>query len=222
MSGINFDSQADVMAWVDSAEGLGMSGLAKNMAGRGGILGAVPQAIQAQDIAKVRGLAEIYKELNPELSAELTKKANEAVNNSGSLIISALEKLGLLSGDRYSNDPELQKRVQFGQETQTETAKILGSGGGSGDDDSPFVTPTNFQAGDVIGTGAGGEDIVAKKAGTKYTFTEDPEDDDSIFDDIDAQFEAAGVANNTGGLMVSTRSKKKKSKPRNTGLAGKR
>jgi hypothetical protein len=223
MSGINFDSQSDVKAWVDSAEGLGMSGLAKNVAGKGGILGAVPQAIQAQDIAKVRGLAEIYKELNPELSAELTKKANEAVNNSGSLIISALDKLGLLSGDKYSNDPELQKRVQFGQETQTETAKILGSSGGSGDDDDPFVTPTNFQAGDVIGTGADGEDIVAKKAGTKYTFTEDPEDDDSVFDDIDAQFEAAGVANNTGGLMVSTRpKKKKKSKPKKTGLAGKK
>jgi hypothetical protein len=202
-----------------------MSGLAKNVAGRGGILGAVPQAIQAQDIAKVRGLAEIYKELNPELSAELTKKANEAVNNSGSLIISALDKLGLLSGDRYSNDPELQKRVQFGQETQAETAKILGSSGGSGDDDDPFVTPTVFKKGDVIGKGLEDgkqTDIIATQGGTKYTFTEDPDDDDSVFDDIDAQFEAAGVANNTGGLMVSTRSKKKKSKPRKTGLAGKK
>ncbi len=222
MSGINFDSQADVKAWVDSAEGLGMSGLAKNMSGRGGIFGAIPQAIQAQDIAKVRGLAEIYKELNPELSKELTKKANDAVKNSGSLVISALEKLGLLSGDKYSNDPELQKRVQFGQETQTETAKILGSSGGSGDDDDPFVTPTVFEKGDVIGAGADGKDIVATQGGTKYTFTEDPEDDDSVFDDIDAQFEAAGVANNTGGLMVSTRSKKKKSKPKKTGLAGKK
>ena len=247
MKGIDFNSTASVKEWAEDA--LGMSAAAKKIAGMGGILGAIPQGIQASDIAKVRGLADLYAESNPEFSAELDSMADDAIKNSGSLLISALDKLGLMSGTGYARNEELGKRVQFGQETQAETRKILGSSSGSGDDDDPFQTLTMIEKGDKIGVGSrDGENvpIIAEKAGTKYTFKDDPDDeDDSVFDDIDAQFEAAGVGQDSGDSKISaddakaavknyfatqaknkgglaTKRKIKRRSPKKTGLAGKR
>jgi len=226
MKGIDFNSSASVKEWAEDA--LGMSAGAKKLAGMGGILGAIPQGIQANDIAKVRGLADLYAQSNPEFSAELDSMANDAVKNSGSLLISAFDKLGLMTGKGYAGNEELGKRIQFGQETQAETKKILGSSGGSGSDD-PTITETAIsdeEARRIASDDPRNPDPVF--GGTRYDFTQrdasgkiiDDDEDDSVFDDIDSQFKAAGVGQNKGGL--ATKRKTKNKSPKKTGLAGKR
>jgi hypothetical protein len=249
MEGIDFTDKASVQKWVDSKEGLGMSGLAENVSGRGGIFGAIPQAIQAQDIAKVRGLAAVYAESDPEFAKELLTSAQKSIDASGSLVISAFEKLGLLSGadaakqlnsnitdlaltrdsvDAYGNpifkddddwfaqlqavapagmtyDPTLKSTVTdptTGEETEV-------TGGYSSDDGDPFAWMENIGGVQQVETG----------------------DDVNVYEITDSEeFEATGgirpktrpdTGANTGGLMTTPKPKKK-SKPKKTGLAGKK
>lgn len=94
---------------------------------------------------------------------------------------------------------------------EDETSAILQGGGATGDDDGgPTVT---------AGGGEKSRDPITGKAtgpkGDKYTFdsedmtTEEEAENDAIFDAIDAQFEAAGVSQNKGGLMARKKANKK-------------
>ncbi len=232
MKGIDFTDEASVKAWADKAlefEGQGVASL-------GGLLVAGPVQIkQANDIAKVRGLADMYAELNPDLAKYLNDAANVAVKDAkGSPVIQALEIAGLMTGKNYGENEELKKRVQFGYETQQETQAITSGPGGTSDSEGPGVTVT--QGGGITPTGGGA-------VGDKYTFSdegltaaqiaEEEKITDDIFDEIDKEFEAAGVpgtaneqgtattASNEGGLMAAPK-KKKKRQPKKGGLAGKK
>lgn len=230
MKGIDFNSAASVKEWADGA--LGLSDMEKLGGGLGGALpGGLAAISQATDIARVRGLADIFEDMgDKEMADYLNAKADEAVEK-GPIFLTALEKLGLMTGDKIGNNEELAKRVQFGKQTEAETKAILGDSGGSGSDD-PGITETQINVGDVIGTVGGqgddeGDEIIATQTGTKYTFDEDDTDydatDDDIFDKIDAEFEAAGVSqNNKGGLMKAPKPKKKTRKYNKGGLAGKK
>jgi len=253
MKGIDFTDEASVKAWADKTLEFGGEGVAS----LGGLLIAGPiQIKQANDIAKVRGLADLYAELNPDLAKYLNDAAKAAVDDAkGSPIIQALEMAGLMSGENYGKNEELKKRVQFGYETQQETQAITSGPGGTSDDGGPGVTVT--QGGGTTPTGGGA-------AGDKYTFSDDgltaaqiAEEEkitDDIFDEIDKEFEAAGVPQpsgsgspsstnnvtqttnteeeeeeeyqtvqtNKGGLMITPKPKKKKGRPKKSGLAGKK
>lgn len=232
MKGIDFTSEASVKAWADKALEFG----GQEIAGMGGLLiGGPVQIKQANDIAKVRGVADMYAELNPDLAEYLNTAAQTAVDNAkGSLIIKALETAGLMSGKNYGENEELKKRVQFGYETQQETQAITSGPGGTSDSEGPGVTVT--QGGGTTPTGGGA-------VGDRYTFSdkgltaaqiaEEEKITDDIFDEIDKEFEAAGVpgtaneqgtattASNEGGLMAAPK-KKKKRQPKKGGLAGKK
>ena len=197
MKGIDFTDEASVKAWAkDTLEFKG-----QGIAGLGGLLvGGPVQIKQANDIAKVRGLADLYAELNPDLAKYLNDAAKAAVDDAkGSPIIQALEMAGLMSGENYGKNEELKKRVQFGYETQQETQAITSGPGGTSDDGGPGVTVT--QGGGTTPTGGGA-------AGDKYTFSDDgltaaqiAEEEkitDDIFDEIDKEFEAAGVSQGPG------------------------
>ena len=101
MDGINWGDTASVKEWVESDNGLGMSSAARKIGGMGGIIGAIPQAIQAQDIAKTRGIRSYYESIgDKEMVDYLDGKLKEALKETG-LITSAFDKLGLLTGDNY-------------------------------------------------------------------------------------------------------------------------
>ena len=252
MKGIDFTSEASVKAWAkDTLEFKG-----QEIAGLGGLLiGGPVQIKQANDIAKVRGVADMYAELNPDLAEYLNNAAKAAVDAAkGSPVIQALEMAGLMSGENYGKNEELKKRVQFGYETQQETQAITSGPGGTSDSEGPGVTVT--QGGGTTPTGGGA-------VGDKYTFSdegltaaqiaEEEKITDDIFDEIDKEFEAAGVpqgggtqstlpsgatatspdvddineqfsttASNEGGLMTTPKPKKKKGRPKKSGLAGKK
>ncbi len=99
MDGIDFGDKASVKEWVESDNGLGMSSAARKIGGMGGVLGAIPQAIQAQDIAKTRGIRSYYESIvDKEMVDYLDGKLKEAMKETG-LITAAFDKLGLLTGD---------------------------------------------------------------------------------------------------------------------------
>jgi len=234
MKGIDFTDEASVKAWADNAlefKGQGVASL-------GGLLVAGPVQIkQANDIAKVRGLADMYAELNPDLAKYLNDAANVAVKDAkGSPIIQALEVAGLMTGKNYGENEELKKRVQFGYETQQETQAITSGPGGTSDSDGPGVTTTAYTGSEINPATGQTYDTVTTFSDEGLTAAQIAEEEkitDDIFDEIDKEFEAAGVpgtaaeqaaattASNEGGLMAAPK-KKKKRQPKKGGLAGKK
>jgi len=143
----------------------------------------------------VTGKSVMERSINS-LEGELKKRRYEMAQNSST------------SKDLIKN---LEEKYQ--KETAAETAAILSGGGSSGDDsdDGPAVI-----------TGGGKTPTGGGSTGDKYVFEEDTTDydatDDDIFDDIDAEFEAAasnpapaskGGGGKAEGGFISKRSKKK-------------
>ena len=252
MEGIDFTDKASVQKWVDSKEGLGMSPEASALAKRGGILGAVPQAIQAQDIAKVRGLAAAYAESDPEFAKELLDAAQKSIDTSGSLVVSAFEKLGLLSGA----DAAKQLNANIKDLALTRDS-VDAYGNPIFKDDDAFnaqmqaVAPTGMtydpnMTSTVTDPTTGEETVItggysSDDDGDPFAWMEDiggvqqveTDNDVNVYEITDSdEFEATGgirpksrpgTGANTGGLMTTPKpKKKKKSKPKKTGLAGKK
>ena len=236
MDGINFDDPASVKKWVESDDGLGMSGGARQLAGMGAF-GLIPQGIQANDVAKVRGIRSYYdsigdNEMVQYLDGELKKAEKE-----GGLLFSALDKLGLISGDSYfnqieSNIPDL--RRQF---TDTSGDMVKDEGGASvykpggidvamldTSDDGPGLTAAEQHAVNTSRARA-----AASRAATEAAFEAGASTDTAEeIQDFKEKVEEAGGTWNVGGraeggLMTTPKlKKKKKSKPKKTGLAGKK
>ena len=228
MKGIDFTDEASVKAWADNALEFKEEGVAS----LGGLLvGGPVQIKQANDIAKVRGLADMYAELNPDLAKYLNDAANDAVKSAkGSPIIQALEMAGLMSGENYGKNEELKKRVQFGYETQQETQAITSGPQGTSDDGGPGVTTTAY-TGDKINpaTGKPYETVTtfSDEGLTAEQIAEEEKITDDIFDEIDKEIQGqlgttTTTASNEGGLMTTPKPKKKKGKPKKSGLAGKK
>lgn len=138
-----------------------------------------------------------------------TKKAESALNRMG-LKYTRDEKTGKIIFNEKEKENNL-KRVQFYQETQKET-QLIQAGGGATGDDGDDGGPTVIRGG-----GERARDPITGEAtgpvGDKYIFDEDTTDYDGGEDDpfaaIDAQFEAAGVSQNKGGLMARKKANKK-------------
>jgi len=238
MDGIDWGDKESVKGWVESDDGLGMSKAAENIAGMGGLLGAVPQAIQAQDIAKARGIRDYYASIkDEEMVSYLDGKINEAMENPG-LLTSALDKLGLMTGKTYLKqmmdlDPvvpdnvpgfkiradRLKKKVAENAEAQKaiddaaaqkalEAAQRAQREHRAGDDDDPFEV-TNVQIDrDPMGQGT---------MTTTYEGIDPGLTTASFEEDPEIDF---GV--NKGGLMTAPKPKKKTRKYNKGGLAGKK
>ena len=250
MDGIDFKDKASVQKWVDSKEGLGMSPEARKIAGMGGVFGAIPQAIQAQDIAKVRGLAVAFAASDPEFSKELFKSAQAAINDSGSLVISAFDRLGLLSGSEAAkqlntnivdlaltrNSVNAYGKSIFKDESEWESQLQSTAPAGMTYDSGMKSTVTDPGTGETFEvTGGysreegGGNDWMSDWEGIEKI------DSDTVnayeITDSEAFTNSGGVrpqarpetGANAGGLMTNLKQKKKKkSKPKQTGLAGKK
>jgi len=140
-----------------------------------------------------------------------TKKAESALNRMG-LKFTRDEKTGKIIFNDKDKADNL-KRVQFYQQTQEETKQIQAGGGATGDDDGPAVFAGEGTEARDPGSGSTAESTFTGPKGDRYVFEEDTTDydatDDDIFDQIDAQFEAAGVQQNKGGLMARKKANKK-------------
>ena len=232
MDGIDWSDKASVKAWVESDDGLGMSKDAKDLASMGGILGAAPQVIQAQDIAKARGIRDYYASIkDEEMVSYLDGKIDEAMEKTG-VLTSALDKLGLMTGKTYLKqimdlDPvvpdnvpgfqiranRLKQKVAENAEAQKAiddaiAAKALESAQANQDDGDPFaVTDVNIDR-DPMGQGTMTTTYEGIDPGlTTASFEEDPEIDFGV---------------NKGGLMKAPKPKKKTRKYNKGGLAGKK
>jgi len=234
MDGIDFTDAASVKKWVESDDGLGMSGGARQLANRG-VLGLIPQGIQANDIAKTRGIRSYYESIgDTEMVDYLDGQLKDAMKETG-LLASALDKLGLLSGESYFeqiiNDPTKTpegfiSRAKRQREEVAENAEATAAADAAtaataleafqssqdddDDDDPPLFGVTNVEIDrDPMGQGSMTTTYEGIDPGlTTASFEEDPEFDYGV---------------NEGGLMTIPKpKKKKKSKPKKTGLAGKR
>ena len=233
MDGIDFGDSASVKNWVESDDGLGMSALAKGIGQKGGILGAIPAAVQANDIAKARGVLEYYKSIgDEEMVSYLEPKIKEAIDQGG-LVVAAFDKLGFLTGNSYfkqiTTDPtktpegfkfraasqkeEVAKNAEAqAAEDSAAAAEALAAFQDDDDDDDGNLFPVTAVSIDRDPMGQGTMSTTYGSGDDAFTatasFEEDPEFDYGV---------------NEGGLMATPKpKKKKKSKPKKTGLAGKK
>ena len=184
-------------------------------------LGKISDLRAAQIIAQAQGDTTTSEYIEKELGKFIKRSPNivsfleEAVAPGTAKAKEVITRMGL----RGTRDPKT-GRFTFSQDDikynksylstyalakKDETAAILQGGGATGDDDGPTV---------IAGGGVASRDDPTV-IGDRYDFTSDEEptteeeaENDAIFDAIDAQFEAAGVPQNKGGLM--TKAKKKK------------
>ena len=175
----------------------------------------------AAEIARAQGMDEQAKSIDGMIKDFMADQPaivdffDDLRGTSNTSAMAVLDRMGM----KYEEDPitkklryspeqlkhnlEIQERKRsFAKKTADETAAIQAGGGATGDDDGPFVF-----------AGEGVEARDGSGVGDRYVFDEDTTDydatDDDVFDQIDADFAAAGVAQNKGGLMAPKKKKKK-------------
>ena len=227
MDGIDWSDQQSVKDWVESDNGLGMSGFASGLAEKGGILGAIPQAVQAQDIAKTRGIRSYYESIgDKEMVDYLDGKLKEAMEKTG-LLTSALDKLGLLTGKNYLNqmknlDLTTQQNIELGgmslEENQAMTAKAIQQK----DDDQKIAAEILAEAQKSAESGSTAE-IVEKSGEEGSPNREQTEQNLSdVLSGLETGAKTGTIQLNKGGLMTAPKPKKKTRKYNKGGLAGKK
>jgi hypothetical protein len=181
-------------------------------------LGKISDLRATQIIAQAQGDTATSEYIEKELGKFIKRSPNivsfleEAIAPGTNKALEVITRMGL----EYEQDKETgkitftermlernKKRIQFSEGTRRETAKITSGPGGSSSG-GPGVTVTPNEG--------GGNTYTFDDSGlTPEQIAEEEKITDDVFADIDAQFEAAGVAqvgDNKGGLM--TKAKKKK------------
>jgi len=245
MDGIDFGDTASVKKWVESDDGLGMSGGARDLADRG-VIGLIPQGIQAQDIAKARGIRNYYDSIgDTEMVDYLDGKIKEAAAEGG-ILFSALDKLGLLTGKSYleqiksfaPTSLDLQRTFTADQRkefTDTSGDMVKDEGGASvykpggidvamldTSDDGPGLTAAEQHAVNTSRARAAASTAATEaafEAGASTNTAEEIQDFKQKVEEAGGTWATSGRAE--GGLMTTPKPKKK-SKPKKTGLAGKK
>ncbi len=238
MDGIDFTDTASVKKWVESDDGLGMSGGARQLAGMGAI-GLIPQGIQANDIAKTRGIRSYFDSIgDTEMVEYLDGQLKDAMEKTG-ILTSALDKLGLMSGDSYVAQITKQVTDTSGDMVKDASGASVYKPGGidvamlDTSDDGPGLTAAEQSAVDRSRARAAASRAAVQAAfdagaGTKAGSFADPSSTAEEIQDFKEKVEEAGGTWNVGGraeggLMTTPKlKKKKKSKPKKTGLAGKK
>jgi hypothetical protein len=247
MDGIDFGDTASVKKWVESDDGLGMSGGAKQLAGMGAI-GLIPQGIQANDIAKTRGIRSYFDSIgDTEMVEYLDGQLKDAMEKTG-ILTSALDKLGLMSGDSYLEQIKsyaptslnLQRSFSADQRrefTDTSGDMVKDASGASvykpgGIDVAMLDTSDDgggLTAAEQHAVNTSRARAAASRAATEAAFAAGASTNTAEeIQDFKEKVEEAGGTWNVGGraeggLMTTPKpKKKKKSKPKKTGLAGKK
>jgi hypothetical protein len=175
----------------------------------------------AAEIARAQGMDEQAKSIDGMIKDFMAKQPaivdffDDLRGDSSKNATAVLDRMGM----KYTRDPQTnritytpdqlkhnlqikERKSMFAKQTADETAAIQAGGGATGDDDGPFVF-----------AGEGVEARDGSGVGDRYDFGEDTTDydatDDDVFDQIDADFAAAGVSQNKGGLMAPKKKKKK-------------
>jgi hypothetical protein len=245
MDGIDFGDTASVKKWVESDDGLGMSGGARQLADMG-VIGLIPQGIQAQDIAKTRGIRNYYESIgDTDMVEYLDGKLKEA-EGEGGILFSALDKLGLLSGESYleqiksfaPTSLDLQRTFTADQRkefTDTSGDMVKDEGGASvykpggidvamvnTSDDGPGLSHAEQHAVNTSRARAAASRAAVEsafEAGASTNTKEEIQDFKEKVEKAGGTWATSGRAE--GGLMTTPKPKKK-SKPKKTGLAGKK
>ena len=225
MDGIDWNDQAKVKEWADKT--LGISKGARELGQMGGIFGAAVMGGQANDIAKVRGVLEYYKSIgDKEMVDYLSPKVDKAVEEGG-LLVSALDKLGLITGNSYLDqmknlDLTTQKNIELGgmslEENQAMTAKAIQQK----DDDQKTAAEILAEAQKSAESGSTA-DIVEKsgeEGSAERTSTEQNLAD--VLSGLETGAKTGTIQLNKGGLMTTPKPKKKTRKYNKGGLAGKK
>lgn len=229
MDGINWSDTASVKEWADKS--LGISKGARELGQMGGIFGAAVMGAQATDIAKVRGALEYYRSVgDEEMVKYLEPRVDKAVEEGG-LLISALDKLGLMTGKMYlghitdfqkinnpslgldeGETPELTQEEQFAQEEMVMSQQVGNQGSGSNDDDD-YIGPDGEKYNSF-------HDYVVADNKKKAAEAEKSTGFQEI---MNMSAEETGLSGgNVGGLMTAPKPKKKTRKYNKGGLAGKK
>jgi len=221
MDGINWADKASVKQWVESPDGLGMSEAARGLAMKGGILGAIPQGVQANDIAKVRGMRDYYDSIgDKDMVDYLDGKIKTAVD-SGGFLISALDKLGLITGKDYFKQMQNltsveQQNIKFSG-MSTEEKQTLDTQLSKDKKDRQTAAEKAAEKAKTFKESDEGQEMIDK--------SDDPEDTEANLDKVIAGLETGAqtgtIQLNEGGLM-SSKPKKKRGRPKKSGLAGKK
>jgi len=224
--GINWANQGDVQSWADKT--LKIDNFAQQIGSKIPIAGAFIGVGIGDSIAKVRAAALVQKELgNNEFAAELEKQAN-AFLEKAPLSVLAMDKLGLITGKNYfknftitelggkkvvltENDPEVIKQTE--QVFQDYASQVGQQIAGSDDDSSPIVTQSSID---------NTANILSKTADLEDTVSNLEDVTDKITDFTTGVNTSGQVGFDEGGLMAAPEKKKKRGRPKKSGLAGKK
>ena len=245
--GINWANQADVQSWADKT--LKVDNFAQQIGSKIPIAGAFIGVGIGDSIAKVRAAALVQRELgNNEFAAELEKQAN-AFLEKAPLSVLAMDKLGLITGKNYfknftitelggkkvvltENDPEVIKQTeQVFQDYASQVGQGVAapSGGGTSDVDGYGGYTNQFTSYSGSDTPIVTEESIENTANILST-TADLEDTVSNLEDVTDKITDFTTGVNTsgqvgfdeGGLMAAPKKKKKRGRPKKSGLAGKK
>ena len=248
LEGIDYTDQAKVQAWAD--EKLGLSTGQKLGGEIGGLLfGGAAAISQARDIAEVRAMAEIQRAAgNKEFADKLDAEAEKAIKASPA-IISAFDKLGFMTGDKLAKQGMEVVGTTIGMQNAMKAAgsesATMTSPGLSGDtaesraerDKETQLMSQTATAGPG-GTGSlvntGGEDNdgpshqeilemhaqIRKEADDFAALSE--EEKQEQYESVGGGFEDIMNKKAEGGLMTAPKAKKKRGRPKKSGLAGKK
>lgn len=219
---------AALAASVAGPAGMGFLGLAQS----GNALTNISNLNALSILAEAQGKTDDAKTI-AKMADDLAGKSNLITQALDDIVATGKQKAGQLIdkyGLRTTRDPKT-GRFTFSQDDikynrsylstytlakEDETSAILQGGGATGDDDGPTVTAGGGVAARDPDSGPStGESTFTGPVGDKYTFDiedmtiEEEAENDAIFDAIDAQFEAAGVSQNKGGLMARKKANKK-------------
>ena len=238
MDGIDYTDEASVREWAETSLGLSKMEQMGTKVG-GALLGGAAALSQARDIAEVRAMAQIQRAAgNTELAKFLEGEAQKAVDE-GPLALSAFDKLGFMTGEALAEQ---------GMELVGTTIQMQKAMAGAGTDSVTMTSPG--LSGDTAASRAEiakEEELMSQTAtagpGGTGSLVNNNNDDDvpsheeimSMHDRIQKEVEdyaASGKkfdmndpstwANNEGGLMAAPKAKKKRGRPKKSGLAGKK
>ena len=248
LEGIDYTDQAKVQAWAD--EKLGFSTGQKLGSEVGGLLfGGAAAISQARDIAEVRAMAEIQRAAgNTEFADKLDAEAEKAIKSSPA-IISAFDKLGFMTGDKLAKQGMEVVGTTIAMQNAMKAAgtdsATMTSPGLSGDTAeskaeiakeqtvmSQTATAGPGGSGSLVNTGGEDNDGPSHqeilemhsriRAEADAFASKSEEEKQEQYASVGGGFQDIMNEKAEGGLMTAPKPKKKRGRPKKSGLAGKK
>ena len=241
LEGIDYTDEAKVQAWAD--EKLGLSTGQKLGSEVGGLLfGGAAAISQARDIAEVRAMAEIQRAAgNTEFADKLDAEAEKAIKSSPA-IISAFDKLGFMTGDKLAKQGMevvgttiAMQNAMRGAGTDSATMTSPGLSGDTAESKAEIAKEQTVMSQQVVPTqNTGGEDNDGPshqeildmhsriRAEADAFASKSEEEKQEQYASVGGGFQDIMNKKAEGGLMTAPKPKKKRGRPKKSGLAGKK